>query len=57
MKKTHPHKLSLHRESLRQLEAQSLGAARGGVSKGCSIDGHSCHWGCPGYTRFGTCTC
>jgi hypothetical protein len=57
MKKTLPRKLSLHRESLRQLETQSLGTARGGASKGCSVDGHSCFYGCPGYTLFGTCTC
>ncbi|MBV8199770.1 MAG: hypothetical protein JOZ15_04015 [Acidobacteria bacterium] len=57
MKKTTARKLTLHRESLRQLETVRLEAAHGGVSQGCSVDGHSCHWGCPGYTRFGTCTC
>jgi hypothetical protein len=57
MKKTHARKLALHRESLRQLETQRLDAALGGASKGCSVDGHSCFYGCPGYTLFGTCTC
>jgi len=57
MKKNQARKLSLHRESLRQLEGRQLGAALGGASKGCSVDGHSCFYGCPGYTLFGTCTC
>jgi hypothetical protein len=57
MKKKQPRKLSLHRESLRQLAGRQLGAALGGASKGCSVDGQSCFYGCPGYTRFGSCTC
>jgi hypothetical protein len=57
MKKTPARKLTLHRESLRQLETLRLDAAVGGASKGCSVDGHSCFYGCPGYTLFGTCTC
>lgn len=57
MKKAHSRKLTLHRESLGQLETQRLPEIQGGASKGCSVDGHSCFYGCPGYTRFGTCTC
>lgn len=57
MKKTNTRKLTLHRESLRQLESERLKDAAGGASKGCSVDGHSCFYGCPGYTLFGTCTC
>lgn len=57
MKKTPARKLTLHRESLRQLETLRLEAAHGAASKGCSVDGHSCFYGCPGYTLFGTCTC
>jgi hypothetical protein len=57
MKKSHTRKLALHRESLRQLETARLEGILGGVSRGCSVDTHSCFWGCPGYTRFGTCTC
>jgi hypothetical protein len=57
VKKTHSRKLSLHRESLRKLESQQLQAAYGGASRGCSVDTKSCFYGCPGYTRFGTCTC
>ena len=57
MKKTNVRKLTLHRESLRQLESERLAAALGAASKGCSVDGHSCFYGCPGYTLFGTCTC
>jgi hypothetical protein len=58
MKKTQTRKLALHRESLRQLETQRLDAVQGArASKGCSVDTHSCFYGCPGYTLFGTCTC
>ena len=57
MKKTNARKLTLNRESLRQLESERLAVALGAASKGCSVDGHSCHYGCPGYTLFGTCTC
>lgn len=57
MKRTHPGKLTLHRESLLQLEMEHLPAVHGGASKGCSVDGKSCFYGCPGYTLFGTCTC
>jgi hypothetical protein len=58
MKKAPPRKLTLHRESLRQLETQGLLAIHGArLSHTCSVDNHSCHWGCPGYTLFGTCTC
>ena len=57
MKKTPLRKLTLHRESLLHLETESLGPVQGGLSHTCSVDGHSCHYGCPGYTLFGTCTC
>jgi hypothetical protein len=57
MRKSHRRKLTLNRESLHQLETQRLQAIHGGASKGCSVDDHSCHYGCPGYTLFGTCTC
>ena len=57
MRKTHRRKLTLNRESLCQLETQRLEAAHGGASRGCSVDTHSCFYGCPGYTLFGTCTC
>jgi hypothetical protein len=50
-------KLTLNRESLRQLESEQLREALGAASKGCSVDNHSCHYGCPGYTLFGTCSC
>jgi hypothetical protein len=57
MKKSPARKLALHRESLRQLEATRLGHVQGAASRGCSVDTHSCFYGCPGYTLFGTCTC
>ncbi|HYL06723.1 MAG TPA: hypothetical protein VE075_11825 [Thermoanaerobaculia bacterium] len=57
MRKTNRRKLTLNRESLHQLETQRLAAINGGASKACSVDGHSCYYGCPGYTLFGTCTC
>jgi len=57
MRKSQRRKLILNRESLHQLETQRLEAIHGGASKGCSVDGHSCFYGCPGYTLFGTCTC
>jgi len=57
MKKTPSRKLTLHRESLRQLETRRLDAVQGAATHTCSVDGHSCFYGCPGYTRFGTCTC
>ena len=57
MKKTPIRKLTLHRESLRQLETERLDAVQGAASRTCSVDGKSCFYGCPGYTLFGTCTC
>jgi hypothetical protein len=57
VKKSTARRLTLHRESLRQLESERLRDAQGGATRGCSVDTHSCFYGCPGYTRFGTCTC
>ena len=57
MKKRTPAKLMLHRESLRQLEPTGLTAAIGAAETKFGTLCHSCHFGCPNYTLFGSCTC
>jgi|GEM_PF-2605747 len=54
MKKAHPRKLTLHRESLRTLEPSHLIAAKGN-SDLCT--GPSCLYTCTHHTREATCTC
>jgi cytochrome c5 len=60
MRKGTTRKLTLNRESLRQLEQPGLAAAAAAAALGKTQFGtlcKSCHYGCPNYTLFGSCTC
>jgi hypothetical protein len=58
MQKRNLRKLTLSRESIRQLETDQSALVRGalGGTKFGTLC-HSCHYGCPNYTLFASCTC
>jgi hypothetical protein len=59
MRKNAMRKLTLNRESIRQLENREIVEARGafGGTTQFGTNCHSCHYGCGNYTLFASCTC
>ncbi|HEY0784069.1 MAG TPA: hypothetical protein VGE98_16545 [Thermoanaerobaculia bacterium] len=57
MRKNRVAKLSLHRESVLQLERDEADHVVGGKTTQFGTLCHSCHAGCGNYTLFGSCTC